>query len=249
MNTVYLSILRVNITRFFRSSTIESSFIIFFLWLLSFCFLCIFTRWPEISIIFIYVTCFYLFYHNSIFWSAWVEANKNPFAGLDTGKKIKDRFCVPFMSCLPVNRKRLYAVQVLFYIMLSAAVCIISFMIQIIFPQARSHLNFTIYMHFLMFILLIMSGGLYSVLILPDIFRGEMKYLKDLASILSVAFIFFCALLCVVLLTKDAMGQYLIKIENFLYIIDRPFVLLIPLATGIFMFWLGSIIFKSIDIR
>lgn len=245
MNTLYLSILRVNINRFFRNPAIYVLLIFFFPWLFSFFNLCVFAGSP---VIFVYVTCFYLFYFNSIFWGAWIEGKKDPFMGAATEKKIKDRFCVPFMSCLPINRKRLHAVQVLFYIMFSAASCIVSFIIQIMFPQARSHLNFIIYMHFLMFTLFIMSGGLFSVLLMPISFRGEMKFFKDPAVLLCFGFIFSCALICVVMYTREAIGR-LIKIENFFYMIDRPFVLLIPLAAGILMLWLGSIIFKSIDIR
>jgi hypothetical protein len=184
-----------------------------------------------------------------MFWGTWVKGNvSGPFMDLHTEKKLKDRYYVPFMSCLPIDRKRLYAVQVLFYIMFSAAICIVSFIIQIIFPPARSHLSFIIYMHFLLFTLLIMSGGLNSVLLLPFTFRG-MKNFKYPAVIISILFLFFLVLIGIVLFTKNVISQYLIKIDNFFYIIDRPFVLLIPLVAGILMLWLGGIIFKSIDIK
>jgi len=248
INTLYQSILRINIIRYFRNNHIYLFYLMFFIWLLSFLVLCI----SAIELLFVIgfggTFCFVSFFSN-FFWGAWAAGNTDPFTGLHTEKNKKDRYCVPFMSCLPINRKRLYAVQVLLYIMISAAICIISFMIQIIFPQARSHLNFIIYMHFSMFTLLILSGGLHSVLSLPFSFRGEMKDYKHPAIFIFYANIFLYLLVLFVMLRKTLIGQYQIKMENFSYIIDRPFVLLIPLVAGILMLWLGGIIFKSIDIK
>lgn len=246
MNTLYLSVLRINIIRFFRKNDIYPFYILFFLWLLNSLALFISTKGLVFSIGF---TCFFVSFFSNFFWGAWAAGNKDTITKLHTEQNKKDRCCVLFMSCLPLDRKHLYAVQVLLYIMISAAICIVSFMTQIIFPQARSHLNFIIYMHFLLFTLLILSGGLHSVLSLPFSFRGEMKDYKHPAVIIFYANVFLCALALVALLRKIEIGQYLIKSEHFFYIADRPFLLLIPLVAGILLLWLGGIIFKSTDIK
>lgn len=245
MNTCYLSILRVNMVRFFRNPVTSLLYAFFFVWGLSFFDLCISGKWPVFSI---YVVCSCLFLFNMIFWTAWIEGKKDPFIEINTEDKIRDSYFITFMSCLPIDRKRLYSVQVLFCVVLAAAICIISFVIQIMFPQARSNLSYIIYMHFLMFTLWIMAGGLCSVLSFPLFFRFNRKKVKDIAVSASFTGIVLCVLVCVILFAKEKIVQ-LIQIESFFYIADRPFVLLIPMLAGMLLFWLGSIIFKSIDIR
>ncbi len=244
-NNLYLSILRVGTIRFFRNCGIFNFYLFYFFWLLSFLFLC-FGRGLVFSV---GCTCSFVFFFGNFFWNAWAAGNVDPVTGLHAKKNMEDRYCVGFMCCLPMDRKYLYAVQVSLYIMISAAICIVSFMIQIFFPQARSQIHFVVYIHFLMFSLLIMSGGLYSVLSLRFLFRGEIKNYRHPAVIVSFAYIIFWVLVGFVLLPKREVRQYLMKSETLFYIFDRPSVLLIPLFAGILMLWIGGIIFKSTDIK